>query len=468
MAEEDDDLIDDIDDEVDLDPEDDESSEGAASDESNAPWGATMVVNGTTFATSLFWQPLADQDDPMAEIKETAETLMAGADLYCMRPGSTAQYGIGNTQDGHRPGLPSAAAALAEKYSDKSSAVAVFQVDEGWWFIAIRNDLILSEEDVLYLNEEDAKRSFYAMMAVPDWGYKIAPDSWDIDGAEEVDIATVLTEAGGSKLQRIGGKNQKTLIIAGVAGLAVLIIGYKLISSFFFTSAPKIVRPIPIKPIFVEEEPQQQVVEVPKPWETLIIPAELINYCSSGVQKIRSMVIPGWSLQTISCNANGISAVWNFTWGHLGWVKRAFEEYGGKNNSVDYIISDSGTSVVATLPATQLKTYSTTPRHMIYETKEELTQIFQSLNREISFAEHRTQRVLTTANSNGLGTQDQQVQLQVEEFPRLEFSFSSDLYPEQWLSLFNSFSALELLDFTYDPSSNVWTYKGQIYEPRKF
>ena len=180
------------------------------------------------------------------------------------------------------------------------------------------------------------------------------------------------------------------------------------------------------------------------------------------------MVIPGWSLQTISCNANGISAVWNFTWGHLGWVKRAFEEYGGKNNSVDYIISDSGTSVVATLPATQLKTYSTTPRHMIYETKEELTQIFQSLNREISFAEHRTQRVLTTANSNGLGTQDQQVQLQVEEFPRLEFSFSSDLYPEQWLSLFNSFSALELLDFTYDPSSNVWTYKGQIYEPRKF
>lgn len=463
MADDDDELMDETEEDYGSDDAGEPAEEALSEDGASAPWGPTMVVNGITFATSLFWQPLADQEDPMAEIKETAETLMAGADLYCMRPGSAAQYGIGNTQDGHRPGLPSAAAALAEKFSDRSSSVAVFQVEEGWWFIAIRNDLILSEEDVLYLNEEDAKRSFYAMMAVPDWGRKIAPAEWELEGAEEVDLATILKDGSGAKLQRIGGKNQKTLIIAGVAGLLVLILGYKLVSSFFAPSAPKIVRPIPIKPIFVEEEPAP-VVEVPKPWESIIIPAELLHYCYDGVQKIRAMVIPGWSLQSVSCSPDGISAIWNFTWGHLGWVKRAFEEYGG-GKGIDYIISDAGTSVVATLPAEKLKTYSTTPRHMIFEAKEELTQIFQSLKQDISFNEVRSQRVAVDGGATGL---DGGSTMQIEEFPRLQFSFSSELHPEQWLSLFNSFAALELTNFTYDPVNNIWKYEGQIYEPRKY
>ena len=293
-----------------------DTDEGVGGGDGAAPWGVTMAVNGTTFAVSLFWQPLADQEDPMQEIKETADTLMAGADLYCMRSGTSSQYGIGNTQDGHRPGLPSAAAALAEKFADKSSSVAVFKVNEGWWFIAIRNDLILSEEDVLFLNEEDAKRSFYAMMAVPDWGRKIAPAEWEVEGAEEVDIAEILTEPGSAKLVRIGGKNQKLLIIAGVAALVVLMVGYNLISSMFKETAPKIVRPIaPIKQVFVEEEKKEVTVTTQaKPWDTLIATPDLMAYCYSSVQQIRSMVIPGWTLGNISCSPNGVSAYWQKAW----------------------------------------------------------------------------------------------------------------------------------------------------------
>ena len=102
---------------------------------------------------------------------------------------------------------------------------------------------------------------------------------------------------------------------------------------------------------------------------------------------------------------------------------------------------------------------------MIFEAKEELTQIFQSLKQDISFNEVRSQRVAVDGGATGL---DGGSTMQIEEFPRLQFSFSSELHPEQWLSLFNSFAALELTNFTYDPVNNIWKYEGQIYEPRKY
>ncbi len=426
------------------------------------PWGATMVVNDITYAVSLFWQPLQDQEDPLPEVTETAEGVMDGADLYCLRTGAAPQYGIGNSQEGHRAGQPSAAAALAEKFSDRSSSVAVFEVDEGWWFIAVRNDLILSEEDILYLNEEDAKRAFFAMMAVPDWGRKIAPASWEIEGTEEVDIWDLLKSPGSSKLMRIGrGKNPKTLMIAGGAGLLVLYLGYNLISGLFSSSTPQVIRPItPLQPVY-EEEQKQQVIET-KPWEKLVVTDDLLNRCYAGIQQVRSMIIPGWKLGNITCTRSGISATWNMTWGHIGWVKRAFEEYGMKD--LDYLVSEDATSAIATLPIGEVAVKASTPRYMIYELREELNNIFQAINIKISLTDEKNQ--MTVVNSaDGLRSE---IQGKDGTFPRLKFSFASEYEPSEWMSLFNKFSGLEILNLVYNPDSNTWLYEGQIYEPSKF
>ena len=122
------------------------SAEGEDNSNEEPSWGPTIVVNNTTYAVSLFWQPLQDTNDPYPEVKETVDNVMEGADLFCVRSGTSPQYGIGNSTEGHKVGLPSAAAAIADIFQDNSSSVAVFEVDEGWWFIAVRNDLILSEE----------------------------------------------------------------------------------------------------------------------------------------------------------------------------------------------------------------------------------------------------------------------------------------------------------------------------------
>lgn len=72
--------------------------------------------------------------------------------------------------------------------ADRSSFVAVFKVDNGWWYTCIRNDIILSDGDMLFLNEQEAKDQFLSMLAVPDWGRKIAPPEWGIEETEYPDL----------------------------------------------------------------------------------------------------------------------------------------------------------------------------------------------------------------------------------------------------------------------------------------
>ena len=127
----------------------------------------SATVDGVKYAVGLLWAPLQNQDDPIPEIREAMDTEV-GMDLYCQRTSTTPQYGLGSTSFGHRSGEPALAASVAAALAEKSSACCVFKVDEGWWFIAIRNDLILAEEDILFKTEEEAKKAFMAMMAVPD------------------------------------------------------------------------------------------------------------------------------------------------------------------------------------------------------------------------------------------------------------------------------------------------------------
>lgn len=432
------------------DTEEDENSEPS--------WGPTMVVNDTTYAVTLFWQPLQDTNDPYPEVQETVDNFMEGADLFCLRQGTSPQYGIGNSTEGHKAGMPSAAAAIAELFQDKPSSVAVFEVDEGWWFIAIRNDLILSEEDMLYLNEEDAKRAFYAMMAVPDWGRKIAPASWEIEGTEEVDLWDILKAPGSSKLMHINkSQRQKTKLIAIGAGVLVLLIGYKLISGLFADDKP-VIRPLaPMKPLFEEEAPKQQEVII-HPWEKLVVTEDLLNRCQAAVRQVKSMVVPGWTLGQISCSPSGLSTTWTMQWGHLGWIKRAFEEY--NTHGLDFLIDNSGKVAIVSLSIGDVAIHSQSPKFMTFEAREELNNIFQAIKQPIALQDDKA-KLQKKTSEDGLTQQTNAI----ETYPKLKFSFSSDLPIENWLTIFNKFPALEILQLNYNPNSNIWTYEGQIYEP---
>ena len=109
-----------------------------------------ITIGRSEYAVGLFWQPLQDPDDPIPEIRETMES-DEDANFYTLYvDGRAPQYGIGRSSSGHKEGQIAAGSAVLSALSEKSSFVAVFEVKEGWWFVAARNDLVLPEEDVLY------------------------------------------------------------------------------------------------------------------------------------------------------------------------------------------------------------------------------------------------------------------------------------------------------------------------------
>ena len=201
----------------------------------NRSWGTEINVEGSSYATSLFWQPLQNKDDPYAEVEEASAGVLEGADLFCIKPGICVSH------EGYKPGQYAAAVALATALSDRSSFVGVFKVQNGWWYTCVRNDIILSDGDMLFLNEEDAKNQFMSMLAVPDWGRKIAPPEWEVEETEYPDLAKLLQRGTKNKLQKIKAL-RGTKLVAVIAVSAI--IGFWLLSSIISSLLSPPARPL--------------------------------------------------------------------------------------------------------------------------------------------------------------------------------------------------------------------------------
>ena len=67
-------------------------------------WGTNIELDGVTYATSLFWQPLQNNDDPFTEVGEASEGVMEGADLFCIKQGKAPQVGLCASQEGYKSG----------------------------------------------------------------------------------------------------------------------------------------------------------------------------------------------------------------------------------------------------------------------------------------------------------------------------------------------------------------------------
>ena len=137
--------------------------------------GTSILLDGATYATNLFWQPIQNANDFMPEIEEASADIIEGADLFAVKSGKSPQFGICVSHEGYKVGTNVAAIALMSTLSNYSSIVGVFKVDNGWWYVCSRNDVILSDGDMLYLDEEEAKSQLSSMLTVPDWDKKFAP-----------------------------------------------------------------------------------------------------------------------------------------------------------------------------------------------------------------------------------------------------------------------------------------------------
>ena len=415
------------------------------------------TVSGQRYAVGLVWQPLQNLDDPILEVREAAESEM-GADLYCLRPASTPQYGIGRTELGHRDGMPSLAAAVASVFADQPSFCGVFKVEEGWWLTAVRNDLILAEEDVVFTDEEEAKNAYASMMAVPDWGVRIVPAEWQVEGTESRDLDSVLQKARKIRLVPINVV-RRTKFLLFIAVVIVLIAAWLIYSLVVLLKTW-----VPKEKVHVVEQPKvlppvRPEPEKPKPWEKVVDISALTNQCQSIVPQIQSIIIPGGTMGNIECTPKGVATSWRLTnvqEGRLTWMDFGLDEYQVENMKIE--VAKKGVSAEGKMTFTKLPMIVSAPKLTADELEEDLKEIRQATN--LAGFQYSKQSLLDPPNRPDGSKPSNQ-----KSYVYYAFAVNSPLPPEVWAKFFKKFSGLELLRLQYTPGGNSssWTYEGRIY-----
>ena len=410
--------------------------------EANAnKFASNVTVDGVTYATGLFWQPLQNVDDPVTEVNDAAQGILEGADLFCIKQGKAPQFGICTSAQGYKSGMLAGAVTVATALGGLSSFVAVFKVDKGWWYVCVRNDIILSDGDIVFLSEDEAKNQFMSMLAVPDWGRKIAPKDWGIDGTEDVDISSLMGKGMRVKLQRIKAlRGAKLYMVIAISSVVAMWLVSVVINSIFL-APPK--RPM-IEPIKPKAVVKKEVVLPPEniPWDKISDPNVVLTRCYDNIAALAQITTPGWNIGDISCNSSGASTIWTREVGLIAWVDVSLNNtvLKFKSKSVDA----NGNSVVASVSIGDVPTRKDKPNRNIDNLRITLNDLFQAINQQAAFMD-------------GEFVSNRKI-----KYRYIQFKFTSPNNPIVWRDLLTKFSGLEVKMIKYK-TDNLWDYEGVIY-----
>jgi hypothetical protein len=407
--------------------------------EGNKEWASSFTVDGTKYAASIFWESLQNIDTPYLDAKEAAENVLVGADLFCVKHGKSPQLGLALSSQGFKKGMNVAAVNAVTSMSDLSSLLAVFKVDAGYWYLCVRNDVILSDGDILFVKEEDAKEQFMSMLSVPDWSKKIAPAEWGIDETEAKDIAEVFASGLDTKLEKINALRGTELLIVVLLSLAVGIGLVKFLSDLLFS--PTVTPTTQV----VTRRAQKKVVEqvetvVLAPWEDITSPSWMLDNCRETILTLIDISTPGWSNGGVTCSESAAVTSWSRSFGRLSWIEMALN-YSGLSFA-NKAINETGTNVTISIPFQSVEKVNSAPKLSSAELRNMLNDLFQSLNLEVHL-------------------NDGQINLGDNVYRFINFYINSRYDPEIWKPMLTKFSGLKVNNIRY--SNGVWNYEGTIY-----
>lgn len=409
-----------------------------ATKENSKEWASSFTVDGVQYAASIFWESLQNIDAPFLDAKEAAENVLVGADLFCVKHGKSPQLGLALSSQGFKKGMNIAAVAAATAMSEASSLLAVFKVDSGYWYLCIRNDVILSDGDVLFVKEEDAKEQFMSMLSVPDWSLKIAPEEWGIDETVQKSLSEIFSQGLIVQLEKINALRGSELAIVVVLAIAAGAWLVMFIANTFFatkTQENKVVTRRATKKVVKEVEKI-----VPAPWESMVDTTWLLENCRERVLQLVSISTPGWINTGVTCSASGAITSWKRQFGRLSWIEMSLS-YSGLTFPTK-TIDPNGTSVAVSMPFQSVKKVNSIPKKTASELRNMINDLFQTLNLKISLS-------------------DGKVKAGSKVYNFMNFKINSTYDPKIWQPLLTKFSGLKVNNIRYN--KGVWNYEGTIY-----
>ena len=292
-------------------------------------------IKGQQFAVGLLWNNFENKASAVADARAVAAKPNIDCDLFTVRQGAS-QYGLGRKSDGQAKNMISLAGALADNRG--GNWLGVFDVADGYYIIAVRDDDIYPETDKFYTDEFDAKSRFEELLSMAEWGEIFAPASFDIGGAAELSLEASVAKVRGPRLQdtdRIGGMTK--WLAFGVVAIAIIGGG-----AWFFQNQADQDWQRQMEQIANEANavvnPREEIVVPPMPWEGQPSAVAYLEACQAALKKA-VMTVPGWNTVGLACEGGNAKMSLNRD-GNLGegggtinWIRWSLDRRGLQNAS---------------------------------------------------------------------------------------------------------------------------------------
>jgi len=279
-----------------------EESYRAAPETAPATVGSVKIEK-REYAVGLYWVAV---DIPGSAAKEARDMAKSqNADYFCVRTGTTTQYGLGFKSAGHKANMPSLAAHLASAKS--GSWLGLFEVPGGYYLIAVRDDGVIAETDRFIADRDMALDEFDSLQSQSDWGATYAPNSLDVPGSKEETLAGLLSGKPPARLTEVGRAGAMLRL-----GAVAILVGGGLIGGMTYLDSVEQER-LRIeaeeqmqraRDMLKSQEPEIQVP--PMPWIGKKLAVPTLNACVDAANKFQTD-IPGWNVQEVFCEGDSIA-----------------------------------------------------------------------------------------------------------------------------------------------------------------
>lgn len=276
------------------------------------------TVGRRKYAVGLYWQPSPSGRVAQAA-KEAARQPGQYAEYFAVRPGikggRVAQFGLGQVQSGHKAGLPTLAATLANR--QPGSWAGAFKLLEGFVVTVVRDDLIAPDGDQIYIDEAAARDRLVQEVTLGGLQRIYAPEAWSIPGAETMALPFVLQNKGDCPLQPVS--IPKHFIIGGAIAAVLVVIG--LGGAWYYQDMKEKEEAERMAQIQAEAERRaqqaamqsgQRGIVYPPPeryWEKEPQPFMLVEACRNVMAQLPEITL-GWNMNSLSCSKSGLSMAW--------------------------------------------------------------------------------------------------------------------------------------------------------------
>lgn len=409
-----------------------------------------ITVHHKKFATGLFWQPVSVGNTAFNYARQLAKNTK-----YTLFTEYKSMVGLTNARNGAHFSMPSAAAEIVEHFADLISFLGVFQADNGFYLVAVRNGIII--RDILIESETNAREIYTELSNIPDWGALFAPASWGMPRSQEKFLSDIIQNNNVARLRNISIVKS---LLPSIFFIAIFVVVFV---SFLYSPMGKSIMPrkrVNIDPELAVEYKRQielknkeldeqfnivkkEVEPLNRPYEHLPDVMERANLCYKAIAFVMQPV-SGWNQTYTKCDEKYVTATFKRDFGTLN----DFYDIGSElfPGAVVQQLSENEILVRVMLP--ELKTVSSLDERDQVSAMRDITTNFQQINTKLHI------NGVSDTVSNGEET---------EKLNVIEVSASSKMIPTEFMNVFNDFGGVYMTSVNWNANTRTWNYEVIVY-----